>query len=156
MRFLETLLSSCVASAPPRPPAPAAAASLNWHAICYSKDYGVEAGPTPFRSHSFDVVTSARRAGRAFFFATEIAARTVNKVGRKQGRTSNRTTHGTGTYARAQPHVKEKLIKSDSHPLTTRAVEYGAARRRISGIRTAKRPRDVAACRDRNARRFAR
>lgn len=39
---------------------------------------------------------SERRRGVAKKRATEIAARTVNKTRRKQGRTRNRTTQGTG------------------------------------------------------------
>ena len=39
---------------------------------------------------------SARESGKSERKATEIAARTVNKQRREEGRTSNRTTQGTG------------------------------------------------------------
>jgi hypothetical protein len=42
------------------------------------------------------IKTSARKRGKSTRRAKEIAARTVNKTRRRQGRTPNRRTQGTG------------------------------------------------------------
>src|SRR5690606_986270 len=56
---------------------------------------------------------SARQRGRSLERAREIAARTVNKQRRKEGRTPRRTSQGTGN-----PRVRLELPMTSSHKLT--------------------------------------
>lgn len=64
------------------------------------------------------IVASARSRGTPPRRAKEMAARTVNKTRRKQGRTPNKTTQGTGNPQRA-------LDGRSRQELYNRAAELG-------------------------------
>ena len=56
------------------------------------------------------VKDSARERGKSAERAKEIAARTVNKTRREEGRTPNRTTQGTGNPSRSlEDRTKQEL-----------------------------------------------
>jgi hypothetical protein len=54
------------------------------------------------------IKTSAKRRGRSEDRAQEIAARTVNKQRRQEGRTPNKTTQGTGN---PRKDLSERTVK---------------------------------------------
>lgn len=62
------------------------------------------------------VEKSARKRGKSAALAKEIAARTVNKQRREEGRTPNRTTQGTG-------NPNERLEERTKAELYNRAKE---------------------------------
>src|SRR5690606_36861918 len=70
---------------------------------------------------------SAKRRGASTRRAKEIAARTVNKQRREEGRTPNRTTQGTGNPNRSlEERSKQEIYNQE---LYNRAREMGIAGR---------------------------
>ena len=56
------------------------------------------------------IVESAKNRGKSQDRAEEIAARTVNRNRREEGRTPNKTTQGTGNpHSRLESRTKEEL-----------------------------------------------
>jgi len=84
------------------------------------------------------VKKSARKRGRSEESAEEIAARTVNKQRREEGRTPNRSTQGTGN---PNTRLEERTVKE----LKNRARELD-----IRGRSTMKKNELVAAIRKRS------
>ena len=63
--------------------------------------------------------------------AKEIAARTVNKDRREEGRTPNRTTQGTGNPNRSYEDRSVKELRNIADKHTKRCADY---RRRVGGL----------------------
>ena len=74
--------------------------------------------------------------GRSPRKATEIAARTVNKARRKQGRTSNRTTQGTGNPTRPLTERTVAELKNRAADLHVRGRSRMSKEELIRAIRT--------------------
>lgn len=74
---------------------------------------------------------SARESGKSERKATEIAARTVNKQRREEGRTSNRTTQGTGNPNKS---LDERTVEELRNLAADRGIEGRSSMRKAELI----------------------
>lgn len=78
---------------------------------------------------------SARERGASPRRATEIAARTVNKTRREAGRTSNRTTQGTGNPNKP---LEERTVAELRNIAADRDIEGRSGMRKAELVRAIK------------------
>lgn len=75
---------------------------------------------------------SSRERGASPRRATEIAARTVNKTRREEGRTSNRTTQGTGNPNKP---LEERTVRELRNLAADREIEGRSSMRKAELVR---------------------
>lgn len=82
------------------------------------------------------IKNSTKKRGTSEKRAKEIAARTVNKQRRKEGRTPNKTTQGTGNPRRGLEERKVEELRNIATNLKIRGRSRMKKRELIEAIRT--------------------